>query len=49
MLIFCLMLLFLMLTLHAYREYWRLRNLPQIHRSEFTGGRYLYRYTGSEQ
>jgi pimeloyl-ACP methyl ester carboxylesterase len=37
MLIFCLMLLFLLLTLHAYREYWRLRNLPQIHRSEFTG------------
>jgi hypothetical protein len=27
----------LFLMFHVYREYWRLRNLPQIHRSEFTG------------
>ena len=30
-------LLVLVLVLHAYREYWRLRTLPQIHRGEFTG------------
>ncbi len=30
-------LLFLALLLHVYREYWRLRNLPQIHHGEFTG------------
>jgi len=27
----------LLLLLHAYREYWRLRNLPQIHFGEFSG------------
>jgi hypothetical protein len=30
-------LLVLVLVLHAYREYWRRRNLPQIHRGEFSG------------
>jgi len=37
MLILFLTLLLLLLALHAYREYWRLRTLPQIHRGEFTG------------
>jgi hypothetical protein len=37
MLTFFLTLLFLLLSLHAYREYWRLRNLPQIHHGEFAG------------
>jgi len=27
----------LLLLLHAYREYWRLRDLPQIHFGEFSG------------
>ena len=30
-------LLALLLMLHTYREYWRLRNLPQTHHSKFTG------------
>ena len=30
-------LLALLLMLHGYREYWRLRNLPQVHQSKFTG------------
>jgi len=30
-------LLFLFLALHSYREYWRLRTLPQLHHGEFTG------------
>ena len=30
-------LLALLLMLHAYREYWRLRNLPQVHYGKFTG------------
>lgn len=32
-----LILLSLLLVLHAYREYWRLRSLPQVYRAEFTG------------
>jgi len=31
------LLFFLLLLLHAYREYWRLRNLPQLHYGEFSG------------
>jgi hypothetical protein len=37
MLTLFLTLLLLLLSLHAYREFWRLRTLPQIHRGEFTG------------
>ncbi|MEH6550149.1 MAG: alpha/beta hydrolase [Pseudomonadales bacterium] len=37
MLTFFLTLLVLLLAVHAHREYWRLRTLPQIHRGEFTG------------
>lgn len=34
---FLLALLLPLLLLHAYREYWRLRQLPQIHYGEFSG------------
>lgn len=37
MLAFLSILLILVLALHAYREYWRLRKLPQVHRGEFSG------------
>lgn len=37
MLTFFLIVLALLLALHVYREYWRLRPLPQIHRGEFSG------------
>jgi len=30
-------LLFFLLALHAYREYWRLRTLPQMYHGEFDG------------
>ena len=37
MLILFLTLLFFLLALHAYREYWRLRTLPQMYHGEFAG------------
>ena len=37
MLTLFLTLLFFLLALHAYREYWRLRTLPQMYHGEFSG------------
>lgn len=37
MLTLFLTLLFFLLALHAYREYWRLRTLPQMYHGEFAG------------